>query len=439
MKRESCSLLRFSKKVDEFPSSKHRSYGEQTYIAERICTKRGCYQYKSTLSSEVLPKCAVHKDKVIYMVVGLTPYGGKDALVLKHMKFVNSVPLDSSDFVIKQEAKLRMTHLVSHYPNWVNYCATKEVHLLPKEISMHHYDNEQDALKRLALESTIGMMMQLAPGTMPFTNLDDVIPLSYGMEDEIDTRLKELGMHLKILRKLKPEENVTYPFQGEYLLGTPAAETQQPEKGTAFLYTITSRDMLYFGQSDTPDFKSRLDRSRRDGASAYKRITEAKTYPPGIKAPTMTCTLLAKCDVKDKDTIEAKMIIAGYIAYLLGLRNPLRPQNCSARCYSTNKCVLLSLVDSGAWSEICEFIKLFWRVEPMFGRSEKQLRVKNRVTMNEAQERSEGEDESSEDEDYNPEKDKHNPSDSSDSEVGLVTDSESSVVSGSGGSGSDSD
>lgn len=225
------------------------------------------------------------------------------------------------------------------------------------------------------------MMMKLAPGSMPFTNLDDLIPLCYGMEGEIDTRLKELGMHLKIRRKLDPDEKVVYPFPGEYLLRTPAADTQQPEKGTAFLYCITSRDMWYFGWSDTPDFKKRLDGLRSDGVTEYKRITEAKAYPPGVNAPTLTCSLLAKCDTKDKEMIEAKMITAGYIAYLLGLRNPLRPPNRSAHCYSTNKCVSLGLVGPGAWNEISQFIQLFWRIEPVFGKFEKKLRVKNHGKM----------------------------------------------------------
>ncbi|OXA53199.1 uncharacterized protein LOC110851340 [Folsomia candida] len=418
-------------------SMRRQAGGDSEYRAYRLCTKENCYQYQRTTASAVLPKCLSHKETLINTVMGVTPYEERNTLVRIHVKFLNSVRLNSSDSETKHETKLHMSKTISTYQTWKDYCATKEVHPIPKEISMHHYDNEQDALKRLALESTIGMMMKLAPGTMPFINLDAVIPFSYGMEDEIDTRLKELGMHLKILRKLKPEENVAYPFPGQYLLGTPAADTQKPEKGTAFLYTITSREMWYFGWSDTPDFKIRLDGRRTDGASEYKRITEARTYPPGINAPTLTCSLLAKCADKDKETIEAKMIISGYIAYLLGLRNPLRPQNRSARCYSTNKCVLLSLIGPGAWSEICQFIKLFWRVEPMLGKFEKQLRSKNRVKMDEAEEQSDGEDESSEDEDYNPAKDMHNQNESSESDVGLFTDAES-VASGSNGSGSDS-
>lgn len=212
--------------------------------------------------------------------------------------------------------------------------------------------------------------MKLAPGTQPIINLDELIPLCYGFESEIDVRLKELGMVLKIRRHLTKEERaeVCYPFNGEYLLGTAAAVQQQPEDGKAFLYAIMSRNMWYFGWSDTPDFRNRLDGKRTDGASEYVKINEKREkdrdeeierlrkkvekdrklgivteciYPPRLKAPTTTCYLLAKCDNGDKNRIEAKMIIAGYVAYLLGLRNIIRDKESDV---GISACLLVLLI-----------------------------------------------------------------------------------------------
>ncbi|XP_035706704.1 uncharacterized protein LOC110848500 isoform X1 [Folsomia candida] len=309
--------------------------------------------------------------------------------------------------------------------SWIKYYPIKDARPIPEAISMYHYGTVEEALSRLALESTIGMFMKLALGTTPFVNLDDIIPLCYGMEKELDTRLKELGMHLK-MRELSPAERmeVTYPFPGQYLLGTQAEKEQKPEKGKSFLYTITSRDMHYFGWSNTPDFKDRLRRGNRtDGANEYKRITEARAKLDGTRAPTVTSSLLAKCDVTDNTQIEAKMIIAGYVAYLLGLRNPLRKLP-SGRGYSTNKCVSLSLVDSDSWSDICQFVKLFWGVEPILAKFDKD-RGEMPNFIADSENYSDDKVENSEDEDYNPDEDEHNPEAGSSSSGDHSTDSNS--------------
>ncbi|OXA43858.1 uncharacterized protein LOC110858416 [Folsomia candida] len=368
------------------------------YIAIRLCTKPKCYQYSQTLSSDVLPKCAQHQPNPIFSVVEMTDYNRRDVLVLLHMKLAFSVVSNASKQMKDEKAELMIHHLCTGYTQWANYCTTSglQTRPIPKSISRHHFNNEGEALRMLSFESTIGMFIKLASGSQPIINLDDLIPLCYGMEGEIDARLKELGIELKVRRHLTKDEKagVKYPFPGEYLLGTAAAAQQQPAKGNTFLYTIMSRNMWYFGWSNTPDFKHRFQlRAGTDGAREYKRITEKRQkdreleieglrqrdrelgraedlciYPPPLKAPTMTPYLVANCEDDDKKnintkTIEAKMIIAGYVAYLLGLRNPIRPN--SDVGYSTNKC---SLVDSNSWGEICEFVKLFWGFEPMLGK-----------------------------------------------------------------------
>ncbi|XP_035706081.1 uncharacterized protein LOC110847025 isoform X2 [Folsomia candida] len=318
------------------------------YKAERLCTKRNCYQNKNTLSSDVLPKCLLHRDRWMYSVATVTDYEERDVL-----------------------AQLYVGKNVLHYQTWKDYSDQKKVknsRLIPKVLSINHFENEEDALKRLSFETTIGMFMKLAPST-PFVNLDNLIPLCHGMEREIDERLKEMGMELKIRRQLTPDEKkvLEYPL-GEYLYGSGAVSEQKAEKGKAFLYVIHSRDMWYFGWSDTPGFQNRLKRDEKtDGASMYKKITEERAKLSGMRAPTITCSLLAKCDKKEATKIEAKMIISGYIAYLLGCHNPLRRLP-SSQCYSTNKCVSLSLIDSDSWGEIVDFVKFFWGVEPMLAK-----------------------------------------------------------------------
>ncbi|XP_021951339.1 uncharacterized protein LOC110848429 [Folsomia candida] len=371
------------------------------YDATRLCTKPKCYQYYQTLSNDVLPKCMKHQSNPIYAMMKVTDFNRRDVLVLLHMQSAYSAASNASDRDKDERIELCLHQICTSYPQWKNYCATEGLasRPIPKSISRHHFNNDGDALRMLSFESTIGMFIKLAPGSQPIINLDDLIPLCYGLEREIDARLKELGMELKIRRHLTKEERseVKYPFCGEYLLGTAAAAHQQPEKGKTFLYTIMSRDMWYFGWSATPDFKKRLDiRGGTDGAREYKRITEKRQkereleieglqqrdrelgraeelsiYPPPLKAPTLTPYLVAKCEDDDKKiiktkTIEAKMIIAGYIAYLLGFRNPIRPN--SDVGYSVNKCVSISLVDSNSWGEICEFVKLFWGFEPMLAK-----------------------------------------------------------------------
>ncbi|XP_035707456.1 uncharacterized protein LOC110848946 isoform X2 [Folsomia candida] len=377
--------------------------GKWAYGALRLCTKPKCYQYNSTLSNDVFPKCSQHQPYSFYTVVKVTDYNRRDVLVFQHMKCTLSVAPNASNQKKDEESELYINQSCSSYTGWKKYCATKGLKIppMPKIISSHHFDKEEEALKMLSFESTIGMFMKLGSGSQPIINLDEFTPLCYGMENEIDERLKELGMELKIRRHLSKEERaeIKYPFLGEYLFGTAAAALQKPEKGKTFLYTIMSRNMWYFGLSDTPDFKGRLEvRGGTDGAREYKRITEKRqkdreieieglkqrnrelgraeelcVYPPPLKAPTMTPYLIAKCEDEDKKkiktkTIEAKMIIAGYVAYLLGLRNPIRPN--SDVGYSTNKCVCLSLVDSTSWGEICEFVKLFWGFEPMLAKYE---------------------------------------------------------------------
>ncbi|XP_021957466.1 uncharacterized protein LOC110853503 isoform X2 [Folsomia candida] len=376
------------------------SRGVLLYTAARLCTEPKCYQYNQTLSSDALPKCVQHKCDPIYTVTKVTDYNRTDVLVFLHIKSAFSVASDMSSEKKDAQIELHLHYVCSSYPQWTKYCATEGLasRPIPKSISRHNFNNEGDALRMLSFESTIGMFIKLASGSQPVINLDDFIPLCYGMEGEIDARLKELGIELKIRRHLTLAERkkVKYPFPGEYLLGTEAAAQQHPEKGKTFLYTIMSRNMWYFGWSNTPDFKVRLNERGTDGATEYKRITEKRQkgreleikglkqrdrqlgrteelciYPPPLKAPTMTCYLLANCEDDDEKsiktkTIEAKMIIAGYIAYLLGLRNPIRPN--SDVGYSVNKCVFISLVDSNSWGEICEFVKLLWEFEPMLGK-----------------------------------------------------------------------
>ncbi|OXA58634.1 uncharacterized protein LOC110846426 [Folsomia candida] len=336
-------------------------------------------------------------------MVKVTDYNRRDVLVLLHTKPAISVAQNASKQEKDEQTELYLQNLITTYEGWKRYCATEGLSIrpIPKCILLHHFSNEGEALRMLSFESTIGMFMKLASGSQPIINLDNLIPLCYGMESEIDARLKELGMELKIRRHLTPTERkkVKYPFQGEYLLGTVGATQQQEEKGKTFLYTIMSRDMWYFGWSNTPDFKKRLDSAGgTDGAREYKRITDKRQkdrqleieglkqrnrelgeveelciYPPPLKAPTIIPYLVAKCEDDDKKTIktrtiEAKMIIAGYVAYLLGLRNPIRPK--SDIGYSVNKCVSISLADSTSWGEICEFVKLFWGFEPMLEKYE---------------------------------------------------------------------
>ncbi|XP_021957673.1 uncharacterized protein LOC110853672 [Folsomia candida] len=378
--------------------------GVWIYAAFRLCTKPKCYQYNSTFSSDVFPKCIQHQSNPIYTVSKVTDYNRNDVVLFLHIRGRISVASNSSDQTKDEEAELYISQICSSYTGWKNYCATEGLasRPIPKSISRHHFNNEGEALRMLSLESTIGMFMKLAPGSQPIISLDELIPLCYGMEDEIDARLKELGMELKIRRHLTPTERkkVKYLFPGEYLLGAAAAAAeQQPKKGKTFLYTIMSRNMWYFGWSNTPDFKGRLNERGSDGAREYKRITEKRQkgreleieglkqrdrqlgrteelciYPPPLKAPTMTCYLLANCEDDEKNTIktktiEAKMIIAGYVAYLLGFRNPIRPN--SDIGYSANKCVSIGLVDSTSWGEICEFVKLFWGFEPMLAKYER--------------------------------------------------------------------
>ncbi|XP_035710516.1 uncharacterized protein LOC110853544 isoform X2 [Folsomia candida] len=359
-----------------------------------LCTEPKCYRYRYTLSSDVLPKCPIHLPEPLYTVMTVTDYKRRDVLVQLHFKKALFVGHDASDKKKDEEAELVLGQRAASYQSWKEYCGSQISTLstkglkgkakkveddknrpIAKSIDRFHFTNEEEALKKLAFESTICMFMKLAPGTQAIINLDDLIPLCYGMEGQIDARLKERGMVLKIRRHLKPEERVKVksPFPGEYLLGTAAAELQKPEKGKTFLYAIMSRDMHYFGWSETPDFKGRLDVSRTDGASEYKKITVARAKSEGVEPPTLTCYLLAKCDDDDKKkiktkTIEAKMIIAGYVAYLLGFYNPIVPR--FSPCYSTNKCVSISLIDSSSWAEICDFVKLFWGFEPMLGRFE---------------------------------------------------------------------
>ncbi|OXA56818.1 uncharacterized protein LOC110845954 [Folsomia candida] len=382
----------------------HKSRGASIYVAIRLCTKPKCYQYNQTLSSDVFPKCIQHQPNPIYTVMKVTDYNRRDVLVIFHLKFVSSVASNASNQKKDEETEMQINLICSGQPSWKNYCATEDLKTrpIPRSISRHHFNNESEALRMLSFESTIGMFMKLASGSQPIINLDDVIPLCYGMEGEIDARLKELGMELKIRRHLTLAEKkkVKYPFPGEYVLGRAAAANQQPEKGKTFFYTIMSCDMWYFGWTNTPDFKNRLVLvGGTDGAREYKRITEKRQkdreleigglqqrdrelgraeelciYPPPLKAPTMTPYLLANCEDDDKKamktkTIEAKMIIAGYVAYLLGFRNPIRPN--SDVGYSTNKCVFISLVDSNSWGEICEFVKLFWGFEPMLKKYER--------------------------------------------------------------------
>ncbi|XP_035706055.1 uncharacterized protein LOC110841660 [Folsomia candida] len=277
------------------------SNGVSVYQAFRLCTEPKCYQYEQTLSTDVFPKCIHHQSEPVYTVVKVTDYNRRDVLVQLHVKFALSVKLTASDEQKDDVAEFNLGRVCTSNSVWLNYCATKglKTRPIPKPISMTHFANERDALKKLSLESTIGMFMKLAPGTQPIINMDDLIPLCYGMEGELDARLKELGIELKIRRHLTPEERVQvkYPFPGEYFLtstftttpttttfittATEAAALQKPGKGKSFLYAIMSRNMWYFGWSDTPDFKDRLRGGKNDGASLVStnesRISARKT------------------------------------------------------------------------------------------------------------------------------------------------------------------
>ncbi|XP_035712534.1 uncharacterized protein LOC118437544 isoform X2 [Folsomia candida] len=265
---------------------------EGIYKARRFCTEPGCYTYDRTLASDIHPKCSIHKDRSFHAVFKVTDYTNRSTLVQLHTRIFISVNHNATELEKYQEAELVMCRRIIDNKLWMKYCnpdkllteddeddedveheekddeTTKYRHI-PRSISRDYFENEEDALKKLALESTVGMFMKLAPGTQPFNNLDDIIPFVYGMEGELDERLKELGMELKIRRSLPPDEQkkVPYPFPGEYLFGSTVP--QQAEKGKSFLYVIMSREMWYFGWSDTPGFEKRLKvGTKTDGANS---------------------------------------------------------------------------------------------------------------------------------------------------------------------------
>ncbi|XP_021956003.1 uncharacterized protein LOC110852287 isoform X2 [Folsomia candida] len=198
----------------------YRSKGGLAYIASRICTRPNCYQYNSTLASDVLPKCMQHQPEFIYTVMKVTDYNRRDVLVLLHMKSAFSVSSNVSNQKRDEEIELNLHHLCTGYPHWAIYCATKDLKIrpIPKSISKHHFNNEGEALRMLSFESTIGMFIKLASGSQPIINLDDLIPLCYGMEGEIDARLKQLGIELKIRRHLtKEEREESCAIQGNFV------------------------------------------------------------------------------------------------------------------------------------------------------------------------------------------------------------------------------
>ncbi|XP_035709771.1 uncharacterized protein LOC118436243 isoform X2 [Folsomia candida] len=252
------------------------------YSAYRLCTEPKCYQYSNTLANEVLPKCPMHQPEPIYTVMKVTDYKRRDVLVQLHLRMTHSVGLNASEQKKDEETELLLCSRSYGSQAWIEYSESRISTLatkglkgkankdeddknrpIPKSISRYHFANEEEALKKLSFESTIGMFMKLAPGTQPIINLDDLIPLCYGMESEIDARLKEWGMELKIRRHLTPEERVEvkYPFQGEYFLtttvittptrttcittATAAAALQLPAKGKTFLLRLQTLPVTY--------------------------------------------------------------------------------------------------------------------------------------------------------------------------------------------------
>lgn len=150
------------------------------YKAERLCTKRSkyssnkyyllpgvlhlnqyiniadCYQNKNTLSSDVLPKCLLHRDRWMYSVATVTDYEERDVLVQIHTKFGISYPFNSLDLDKHLQAQLYVGKNVLHYQTWKDYSDQKKVknsRLIPKVLSINHFENEEDALKRLSFET----------------------------------------------------------------------------------------------------------------------------------------------------------------------------------------------------------------------------------------------------------------------------------------------
>ncbi|OXA43640.1 uncharacterized protein LOC110858661 [Folsomia candida] len=136
--------------------------GVGIYQAYRLCTEPKCYQYDQTLSTDVLPKCTHHQPEPVYTVVKVTDYNREDVMVQLHMKFLISVKLNVSDKQKDDEAEFNLGRVCLKNSVWLNYCATKglKIRPIPKAISMNHFANEGDALKKLSLESTIGMFMK---------------------------------------------------------------------------------------------------------------------------------------------------------------------------------------------------------------------------------------------------------------------------------------
>ncbi|XP_035710519.1 uncharacterized protein LOC110853548 [Folsomia candida] len=175
--------------------------GANVYEAFRLCTKPKCYQFMHTLSSDVLPKCHVHQPELIHIVLQVTDYKRRDALVQICMKLALSVASGASEQKKNEEVELWLGYKSASYPSWKGYCDARISTLstkglkgkakkkeddknrpIAKSIDRFYFTNEEEALKKLAFESTICMFMKLAPGTPAIINLDDLIPLCYGME-----------------------------------------------------------------------------------------------------------------------------------------------------------------------------------------------------------------------------------------------------------------
>lgn len=200
------------------------------------------------------------------------------------------------------------------------------------------------------------MFQQLASNPGQMENLDDTIPFAHGMELLIEGGLNQLGMALKIRRTLSKEEMIARVFPYfEYLVGV--GGENKKIKGKAYLYAAMSHNMVYFGWREDPDLSNRLREWKTDGLGEYLRHNP----PSHVKT---TCYLVGRCDDKDKERFEAHLHIAGFIAYLLGLRNPIRPN--SSKCFSSNKCTNLSLLGPDSWKIIREFVMKFWGCEIMF-------------------------------------------------------------------------
>lgn len=114
-----------------------------------------CYQYEQTLSTDVFPKCIHHQSEPVYTVVKVTDYNRRDVLVQLHVKFALSVKLTASDEQKDDVAEFNLGRVCTSNSVWLNYCATKglKTRPIPKPISMTHFANEGDALKKLSLES----------------------------------------------------------------------------------------------------------------------------------------------------------------------------------------------------------------------------------------------------------------------------------------------